>query len=640
MTGILGHPAKKHESTQKEPMTDATTSLTNLAAALTGDDETVYSELVDTLFRQCTQPDNGRRAILTVDCGAGPETMTAGRALVNLALLYPYRAVGAVPTPDRFVRTELDVNALASHLDTTTTTLYGVADPETLSVAVGAATNFLADLACAITGRVGTTVSIKGLLDAAKQDPRVWELLFWQAGAGELGDIEKAADAASDELAARLKALPGEFGRMLRCGAAINKDQLRQAVLNVGVKPGLLDGELIPEPIDTSFLRGMRGVEDFFVCAVGARKALTTNYKQVKTSGYLSRKLVLLVANHTIDPELHDCGTPHGVVTTVQSEDHARRLVGRYWSNPTSPGDWQLTRTVEDAVALVGQEIILRSPKTCAGEKGVCHVCYGELARANASLHAGIYGVLVICEQFIQRLLASKHLLKARPIKIAWPEEFLHSFSVERTAVIAENNVDRVYVRLEDVEDDEDEERRTTAVFSYRVAGRQARIRITTPVPLFLDPDAWDGAETEDGEMTIQPSQEAAVFHVPVTNTDLSEALYKIFGLLEREDLTDYNDAYARLMDLLHRSDIRTPSVHAEMILRALIRRVDDPMSRPDFSTGPDAPSYQMLKLTPAILACESVTNSLAFERVKAQLTGTEILRKNKVGVIDSLFGG
>ena len=32
--------------------------------------------------------------------------------------------------------------------------------------------------------------------------------------------------------------------------------------------------------------------------------------------------------------------------------------------------------------------------------------------------------------------------------------------------------------------------------------------------------------------------------------------------------------------------------------------------------------------------------NSLAFERVKAQLTSTEILRKSTPGVIDALFGG
>lgn len=236
--------------------------------------------------------------------------------------------------------------------------------------------------------------------------------------------------------------------------------------------------------------------------------------------------------------------------------------------------------------------------------------------------------------------LSSKHLLKARPTKIHWPDEFQQHFSVERAAIIAESSVDRVYVKVDDVEIDEGEERQATSTFYYKIAGRNGRVKITTPVPVYLDEDAWGSTETDDGEMVITPLQESAVFHVPVANTDLSEALHAIFNLIEREESATVHDAYDRLMDLLARSELRTPSVHAEIILRAMLRSAEDPMARPDFSVGPDEPQYVMLKLTPAILNSPSVTNSLAFERVKQQLTGTEILRKNRPGVIDALFGG
>ncbi len=213
-------------------------------------------------------------------------------------------------------------------------------------------------------------------------------------------------------------------------------------------------------------------------------------------------------------------------------------------------------------------------------------------------------------------------------------------FSVERATILAESSVDKVYVKVDDIEIDEDEERQTTSVFYYKVAGKHGRVKVTTPVPIYLDEDAWDSTETDDGEVSITPVQEAAVFHVPVVNTDLSEALHSIFNLIEREEISSYHEAYAKLLDSLHRSELRTPSVHAEMILRAMVRSAEDPMARPDFSVGPDEPSYVVLKLTPAILNSPSVTNALAFERVKAQLTGTEILRKNTPGVLDALFGG
>ena len=193
---------------------------------------------------------------------------------------------------------------------------------------------------------------------------------------------------------------------------------------------------------------------------------------------------------------------------------------------------------------------------------------------------------------------------------------------------------------MDEIEIDEDEERQATSTFYYKVAGRNGRVKITTPVPVYLDEDAWGSTETDDGEIVITPIQESAVFHVPVANTDLSEALHAIFNLIEREESTSVHEAYSRLMDLLTRSELRTPSVHAEIILRAMVRSAEDPMARPDFSVGPDEPAYVMLKLTPAILNSPSVTNSLAFERVKQQLTSTEILRKNRSGVIDALFGG
>ena len=612
------------------------TDTVELVAALMGTDDQ-YSQMVNELHEYSLGVDGGRCHELSVECGAGVEQMTVGRALINMALLYPYRAAGVTPSPERFVRGALDAGGIETHLNGTIAELYDECDPESLSLATAAATNYIAELACAIAGRVGTSVSIRGLLDAGIADPAVMELLNWSAPDGELGDIEKAADVAGSELIDRLKAMPGEFGRLLRCGSAVNKDQMRQAFVNIGVKPGLMDGELMPEPIDTSFVRGMRGVEDFYICAVGSRKALTTNYKQVKTSGYLSRKLVLLVANHVVDPNLEDCGTGHGVQLTVQSEDHASRLGGRYVSTLINP-DWHLS-TVDEMRAMIDQEIFLRSPITCAGKHGICHKCYGELARANSSIHAGIYGVLVISEQITQRLLSSKHLLKARPTKIHWPDEMQVHFSVERAAIIAESSIDKVYVRSDDVEIDEDEERMATSVFYYKVTGKHGRTKVTTPVPIYLDEDTWESTESDDGEISVTPIQESAVFHVPVANTDLSEALHSIFNLIERDEVTSYHDAYARLLGFLGKSELRTPSVHAEIILRAMVRSTADVMARPDFSDGPDEPPYVVLKLTPAILNSPSVTNSLAFERVKAQLTGTEILRKNTPGVLDALFG-
>jgi hypothetical protein len=603
--------------------------------------EESYSELVSELQRACLGEDGGRHRAYDVDLGDGPVRMAAGRLLANLALFYPYRLAPDVRPPmRRAVVGPLDARSLEAHMDATIAELYDVVDPGDLSRASATSAAFLADLGSSVTARVGTSVSIKALFEAAEAQPRVWELLNWSAPPGSLGEIEAAADAAGAELAGILSSLPGEYGRLLRSGAAINRDQLRQALVSVGVKPGLSDGELIPEPIDVSFLRGMRNAQDMYICAIGARKALATNFRQVKNSGYLARKLVLLVNGHTIDKELADCRTQRGVEFVVQGEAHADRLEGR-WIRMHGDQNFRL-RSCAELAGMVGQRGTLRSPATCAGPGGTCHACYGLLARANVSVHAGVLGTLVISEQITQRLLSSKHLLKARPTPVAWPAEFLEHFTVERAAVIPESQVEKITVFAEDVEyeeEDEGAERQKTAVFWYKAAGRQKAVRMTLTVPIYLDEEAWEGAEESEGERSISPVPEMAAFHVPVANTDLSEALYAIYALIEREENTSLHELYGRLLELLIKSSIEAPSVHAEMIIRALVRSEGDPTARPDFS-GPEEPPYQILKLPAAILNSASVTNSLSFERVKAQLTSVEILEKDGAGMMDALFGG
>jgi hypothetical protein len=534
----------------------------------------------------------------------------------------------------------MDAAALEDHLDRTIRELYGLVEPEALSRAVAVAGTYLEDLATAVVGRVGTSISIKALFEASERDPRVWELLNWHCPPGELGEIEHAADAATVELAEHLSALPGEYGRLLNSGAAMNQSQMRQALVVVGVKPGLEDGTLIPEPIDTSYLRGMTSIVDYYISAIGARKALTTNFRQVKASGYLARKLVLLTSGHIIDPDLKDCETRHAIETEILSEDHVGRLVDRYIA--LEGEDSFRIVPQEELRTMVGRQIRLRSPITCGGLNGCCHICYGELARSNAAIHAGVYGSLVISNQITNRLLSSKHLLKARPTQIIWPEEFLRAFSVERATIVPESTVERVWVNSTDLDDDEgddDEGSRMTTVFYYRVAGRQARRRAEMPVPIYLDDMAWKKAEPEDGAFAVTPVLDAALFRVPVGNTDLSEALTAVIGLIEREEITSYHIAYTRLLSLLERAELHTPSVHAEMILRALVRRPDDHTARPDFS-GEEVPPSVVLRLTPAIIASPSVTNALAFERVKFQLTGVDILSKSAPGALDALFGG
>jgi hypothetical protein len=61
--------------------------------------------------------------------------------------------------------------------------------------------------------------------------------------------------------------------------SSVSIRQFQQVFVNIGLKPDLY-GKIYPKPINTSFFRGMRNEEDFYINALGARKSLIINAKQ------------------------------------------------------------------------------------------------------------------------------------------------------------------------------------------------------------------------------------------------------------------------------------------------------------------------------------------------------------------------
>ena len=67
-----------------------------------------------------------------------------------------------------------------------------------------------------------------------------------------------------------------------------------------------MTGEVIPVTIKDNFLRGLSGLESYYISACGSKKALVTNNKYTKKSGYLTRKLELSNIDHYHDNSIED----------------------------------------------------------------------------------------------------------------------------------------------------------------------------------------------------------------------------------------------------------------------------------------------------------------------------------------------
>jgi len=209
-------------------------------------------------------------------------------------------------------------------------------------------------------------------------------------------------------------------------GARGSPAQIRQLAGMRGLmaKP---DGSIIETPITANFREGLN-VLQYFISTHGARKGLADTALKTANSGYLTRRLVD-VAQDLVVTEV-DCGTEHGLsmMPIVEGGDVVEglgeRVLGRVTASPVyRPGseemlveagmliDEKLVRTLEQAGV---DQIMVRSPITCATRYGVCAQCYGrDLARGhriNIGEAVGVIAAQSIGEPGTQLTMRTFHI--------------------------------------------------------------------------------------------------------------------------------------------------------------------------------------------------------------------------------------
>ena len=160
----------------------------------------------------------------------------------------------------------------------------------------------------------------------------------------------------------------------------------------------------------------------------------------------------MLLIDTALDLETDDCKTKHYLHVTIDSKDTLKRLQGRFYK--TKKG-LKCINLNDDA--LIGKELLIRSPITCCSKKGICKKCYGKLWKINQKFHIGILAALYLSSVLTQRLLSAKHLLKSKAPVYTWPQEFLANFNIEKSDVIVNpDSHATLYIRDDELTEDED----------------------------------------------------------------------------------------------------------------------------------------------------------------------------------------
>ena len=147
-------------------------------------------------------------------------------------------------------------------------------------------------------------------------------------------------------------------------------------------------GRIIEVPIKANFREGLTVLE-FFMSSHGARKGLADTALRTADSGYLTRRLVDI--SHEVIVNAEDCGTHQGIeVGELISEGKVieelkERINGRvlaedlvYEGEVIAPRNTLIGKELIKKIDELGiRKVKIRSPLTCALEKGVCRKCYG-----------------------------------------------------------------------------------------------------------------------------------------------------------------------------------------------------------------------------------------------------------------------
>ena len=192
----------------------------------------------------------------------------------------------------------------------------------------------------------------------------------------------------------------GGIGVMALSGTKGNISQINQMAGMRGLVRRAGSTDVIELPVKSNFREGLTALE-YFLSTHGARKGLTDTALNTASSGYLTRRLIDVAQEVIVQGE--DCGTldgwapqrpaPHSNISLQYRV--SGRLAASTLAHPET-GEILINRnetiTLEKADQLVVAgitEIPVRSPLTCENSRGVCRMCYGDLAATDQPVLEG-----------------------------------------------------------------------------------------------------------------------------------------------------------------------------------------------------------------------------------------------------------
>ena len=447
------------------------------------------------------------------------------------------------------------------------------------------------------------------------------------------------------------------FNVLVNVGTGMKSKQLVEFMIMVGLRP-TLDNEVVTYPINNSFLiNGLNKPSYMFIDALGARKPLLVNNKDMGTVGYFCKTLNLATRSLEISTKQIDCGTNHTVNYIVKSKAHLNLLRGKYIYDEDMD-DFKLIDTSD--LSLVGKTVKARSVITCCcGENHVCPTCVGEIINYNYDIAHG-FGVFITEEwskDVEQNTLSTKHLLVTVSERIEFSDTFKKFFKLEGEEIKLLDGLKdikdlSIYVNPDEIKKVEELDPNST-YNTYIETGRfyiintktgeSQEVSVKNDKVIFIRTESSTLFKQFDGYLPLKEVEEdQPIFEISINNNPLTKPFHELISLLDSEnrkgmDEVTIDTISQRVLDLFVEGKLDVPIAGAEFILNRICRRPDNVMKRPNFGRR-KMPKYKFYGLSKVVENNESVTTGMSFEQLQRQFTNLLISERNGTGFYDPMF--
>lgn len=499
---------------------------------------------------------------------------------------------------------------------------------------------------------IGTSLSLQPFLDAYDQSDRMKEIMTTHYPDGmQPAEIEAKNDSLMKEAISIFKSLAGnEVGEILTVGKGIKDKQFREFIGNIGPKP-TIEGKTIPKPVNSNnLITGLRSPSEHYIDALGARKSFVMNNSKMGPAGYFGKTVLILARTVGLSRSVSDCNTVHGVHIEIRDEKWLEKLHDR-WYRMDENDTYHLLNAKKDK-HLIGKTILLRSPVTCELQNSVCAKCFGRNAILNYDIADGLgaFGCEEISKVVNQNILSVKHLLTTISNIIKFNEAFYKYFEILGGDIFVKEDNDFVhddgsedYVIYIDPKnlshvDEMDGDFMFNTLFKgaflviNRATGEADEVTCTTVDELYPTEKCIQLIKQNNGYIDFADIGDDALFSVDIQNNELTRPLYNIMHLIKNSSNTvneTIDSMTQKFISYIIEANMDATAVQCEMIINRLVRSVENPYDRPDF-TKEDLEDYKMLSVSQAIRNNHSPLLGLSFEKVKSQMVAYDTFHERR----------